>query len=124
MLYCPLCRAEFDDRTESCGSCECALVTELEPEVELPMPEPPLALLVRADVASAGIIAAELGDHGVACHIQPGQAFSLAGLTYSRILVSQKDGPKAAAILEELRRKHPKLGLDYTGQTELPLPGY
>lgn len=124
MLYCPLCRAEFDDSVKTCGSCECQTIPELEPEAEAPMPEPPLALLVRADIPSAGIIAEELQEHGVASYIEPIHGLGFVGNAYSRVIISQKDGPKAAAVLEDLRRRHPKLGIDYTGRSETPtVPG-
>ncbi len=126
MRFCPLCRAEFDDPgVRSCGSCECELVAELEPEVELPHPEPPLALLVRAEVASAGIIAAELADHGIRSYIEQNLGIGMFAAAYARILISKQDGPKAGAILEELRHRQPNLKIDYTGQSETPaLPGF
>ena len=125
MPFCPLCRIECAAPATTCGSCESDLVDALEPEVEAPLPEPPLALLVRSDAAAAGVIEAALLEKGIATLIEPIQVFTFTSLNFVRIYVSKSRGEEAVQLLEALRQRFPRMPLDYTGASESPpAPGF
>lgn len=106
------------------GDLEVADLTN-PPDMPAPAPEP-LAVVVRADPLAGDIIAGALAENGIESMVEPIYAPSFAGFGYVRVIVRRSVRQAALAVIEHVRRRFPKMVLDFVGMFEVPplFPGF
>ena len=105
MLFCPICRCEYEDGAERCLDCNSALVEELPPEDEGIDPEASLVEVYQAaGDEEALIVKALLESEGIWCSLSSDVPHSVIPLTVDglgavRILVSEGDSNRAEQLI-------------------------
>jgi hypothetical protein len=102
-MYCPACRAEYQEGIRECADCQVALVrrlaeTEGEPTVET------VRVWVGQDSWQAELLRHALEESGIACFSDRNSGILPTGeLGETGLWVRKEDEPQARTMLEELR---------------------